>query len=127
MSAYGWNTASAVVRPNITSSFEKPNTNPSARSISTTSTSSPSSSDNRVVSSRPPNPAPSTTTRMPFPRRTTPTQDATTGSGAELGVEGLEALVHLADQVAHLVGGLVDALAGLGVEPLDRGVALERA
>ena len=72
-SRYGWNTASAVVRPNITSSFEKPNTNPSDRSISMTSTSSPSSSDNRVVNSSPPNPAPNTTTRMNEPYRPKPT------------------------------------------------------
>ncbi len=54
----------AATRPNITSSFEKPNTKPSLWSISTTSTSSPNSSDSRVVSSSPPNPAPSTTMRM---------------------------------------------------------------
>ena len=52
------------MRPNITSSLEKPNTNPSAWSISTTSTSSPSSSESRVVSSKPPKPAPNTSTRM---------------------------------------------------------------
>lgn len=48
------------------------------------------------------------------------------GSGAELGVEGVEALVHLAHQVAHLVGSLVDALLGLRVEALDRDVTLQR-
>jgi hypothetical protein len=53
---------SAVRRPNITSSFENPNTNASLRSIMVTSTSSPSSSDNLVDSSSPPKPAPSTNT-----------------------------------------------------------------
>src|SRR5207247_751921 len=61
-SAYEWCTASATVRPNITSSFEKPNTKPLDWSISTTSTSSPSSSESRVDSSRPANPAPNTKT-----------------------------------------------------------------
>src|SRR4029077_9662303 len=50
--------------PNITSSLEKPKTKLSVLSMSTTSTSAPNSSESRVVSSRPPNPAPSTTTRM---------------------------------------------------------------
>ena len=59
--------------------------------------------------------------------RTHTTSSGRQGSGAELGVEGVEALVHLAHQVADLVGGLVDALLGLGVEALDRGVPLERA
>src|SRR6476646_9294501 len=104
----------------MTSSFEKPNTNPSARSIRTTSTSSPSASDSRVVSSSPPNPAPSTTTRIvrlrPLPDRRRYRVGIVVEaqwSGAELGVERLQTLVHLVDEVAHLVGRLVDALAGL--------------
>src|SRR5262249_7427126 len=47
----------------MTSSFEKPNTNASDRSTSTMSIDSPMASDSSVVSSSPPNPAPSTTTR----------------------------------------------------------------
>ena len=62
-----------TVRPNITSSFENPNTNASLRSISTTSMSSPNSSDSLVVSSRPPNPAPSTSTRIVTPPQSTTT------------------------------------------------------
>src|SRR5262249_17188044 len=65
-SRYECLTASGTVRPNITSSLEKPNTNPSAWSISTMSASSPSTSDSRVVSSRPPKPAPRTRIRMDF-------------------------------------------------------------
>ena len=68
--------APAPSRPNITSSFENPNTNPSLLSISTTSTSSPNSSDNRVASSSPPNPAPSTTTRFIVPPHLAPVQEA---------------------------------------------------
>src|SRR5262245_29877494 len=64
MSRYGCCTAGAVVRPNITSSFENPKTNASDRSIRVTSTSSPSVSDSRVDSSSPPKPAPRTSTRM---------------------------------------------------------------
>src|SRR6266566_6835444 len=60
---YGCVTAEGRARPNMTSSLEKPKMNPSLRSISTTSTASPNSVDNLVVSSRPPNPAPRTTTR----------------------------------------------------------------
>ena len=63
-SAYEWRTASAVVRPNMTSSLENPNTNPSALSMSTTSASPPNSSESRVLSSSPPNPAPRMMTRM---------------------------------------------------------------
>ncbi len=62
--SYGCTTASGTVRPNITSSFEKPNTNPPALSISVMSAASPSISESRVVSSRPPNPAPSTRIRI---------------------------------------------------------------
>ena len=47
----------------MTSSFENPKTKPSLLSMSTTSTSSPSASDSRVVSSSPPKPAPRTTMR----------------------------------------------------------------
>src|SRR5215207_5116293 len=49
----------------MTSSFEKPKMNPSLLSTRTTSAASPNSSDSLVVSSKPPNPAPSTRTRMP--------------------------------------------------------------
>ena len=66
-SRYGWRTCSDRARPNITSSFENPNTKSSVLSMSTTSTSAPNSSDSRVVNSSPPNPAPSTTTRMAKP------------------------------------------------------------
>src|SRR4051812_48877379 len=55
--------SSAVARPNSSSSFENPNTKPSPLSISFTSASSPSASDSMVLSSSPPNPAPSITTR----------------------------------------------------------------
>src|SRR5881397_3436465 len=55
-------TDSVVRLPNITSSFENPNTKLSARSISVISTWSPSSSDRRVESSSPPKPAPRTST-----------------------------------------------------------------
>src|SRR6266581_1668189 len=48
----------------MTSSFENPKTKSSLLSMSTTSTSAPNSSESLVVSSRPPNPAPSTSTRM---------------------------------------------------------------
>src|SRR5271165_128106 len=68
-SRYGWTTASATSRLNITSSLEKPKANPSALSMSMTSTASPSSSDSLVVSSRPPKPAPSTRTRIMFSSR----------------------------------------------------------
>src|SRR5215831_6317957 len=51
----------------MTSSFEKPNTNASLLSIRGMSTSSPNSSDRRVVNSRPPNPAPRTRMRMARP------------------------------------------------------------
>src|SRR5712692_10068365 len=64
MSRYARRTASGVVRPNIRSSFEYPKTNASFLSIRVTSTSSPSASDNMVASSRPPKPAPRTTTRV---------------------------------------------------------------
>src|SRR4051812_15213204 len=64
-SAYGCTTSFAVVRPNITSSFENPKTNPSDLSMRTRSRSVPNSSDNSAVSSSPPNPAPSTTTLIP--------------------------------------------------------------
>ena len=60
-SPYGCTTVCGSARPNITSSFEKPKMKPSPWSINTTSCPSPSSSDSSVVSSRPPNPAPSTT------------------------------------------------------------------
>ena len=48
----------------MTSSLEKPKTKPSAWSISTISTLSPNSSESLVVSSKPPNPAPNTKTRI---------------------------------------------------------------
>ena len=54
----------ASCAPNITSSFENPNTNASPLSISVTSTSSPSASDSIVASSSPPKPAPRTRTRV---------------------------------------------------------------
>src|SRR5512132_3731295 len=63
MSRYGSRTASSVVRPNMKSSFEYPKTNASSLSISVTSTSSPTASDNVDASSRPPKPAPRITTR----------------------------------------------------------------
>jgi hypothetical protein len=63
-SEYGWSTASGCSRPNITSSFENPKTNPSVRSIRTTSPPGPSSPANREVSSKPPKPAPNTKTRI---------------------------------------------------------------
>src|SRR4051794_18537792 len=47
----------------MTSSFEKPNTNPSVLSMRVMSTSAPSSSTSVLVSSSPPKPAPRTTTR----------------------------------------------------------------
>src|SRR5262249_29767451 len=59
-------TAPGCSRPNIRSSLEKPKTNESALSISVTSISPPDASDSVVLSSRPPNPAPSTTTRLPI-------------------------------------------------------------
>src|SRR5580765_4901425 len=64
---YGTRTASAVFRPNITSSFEKPNTNASDLSMSAISIASPNASDSIVVNSRPPKPEPSTTTRVFIP------------------------------------------------------------
>ena len=67
ISRYGRRTASRVVRPNITSSFEYPKTNASLLSIRTTATSSPSASDSSVASSSPPKPAPRTTTRSTAP------------------------------------------------------------
>ena len=63
-SRYGRRTAAGVRVPNITSSFEKPKTKASARSISVTSTRSPSASDSRVDSSSPPNPAPRMSTEV---------------------------------------------------------------
>src|SRR5258706_14227372 len=56
--------AAGVLCPNITSSFEKPKTNTSLLSMSTTSMPSPKASERIVVSSSPPKPAPSTTTRI---------------------------------------------------------------
>src|SRR3954451_17879727 len=64
MSAYGRRTAFDVRLPNITSSFEKPKTNASARSISVTWTPSLSASDSRFDSSRQPKPAPRTRTEV---------------------------------------------------------------
>ena len=64
MSRYGWRASAGICRPNITSSLEKPNTNDSPLSMSTMSIASPNASDRIVVNSRPPKPAPSTTTRV---------------------------------------------------------------
>jgi hypothetical protein len=67
MSRYSSRTSSAVRRPNMTSSFEKPKTKASLWSMSVTSTSSATSLDSRVDSSRPPKPAPKTTTCTAIP------------------------------------------------------------
>jgi ABC-type nitrate/sulfonate/bicarbonate transport system permease component len=55
--------AAAAVRPER--GFEKPNTKPSALSISTTPASGPNSADSKRASSRPPKPAPRITIRIP--------------------------------------------------------------
>ena len=63
-SRYGWRASAGICRPNITSSLEKPKTNASPLSMRTMSMASPKASERIVVSSRPPKPAPSTTTRV---------------------------------------------------------------
>src|SRR5690242_6349518 len=57
-------TSSGLFRPNMTSSFEKPKTNEFLLSISARLSRSGSASERSDVSSRPPKPAPSTTTRV---------------------------------------------------------------
>src|SRR4051812_21441944 len=109
----------------MTSSFEKPNTKPSALSMSTTSMSSPNSSDNLVVSSSPPNPAPNTTIRMGRQA----TQRARSAEGGCLGQRQRRLGAHGAGPAHRLravqrpIGRLHDpAEVGLdaGVEALDR-------
>lgn len=63
-SRYGSFTASGAAAPNIMSSFAKPKTKESFLSIRVTSAASPNASESKVVSSSPPNPAPSTSTRV---------------------------------------------------------------
>ena len=54
-------------RPNMSSNFEKPKTNPSFLSIRVTSASAPKASDSRDATSSPPNPAPKTRNRVDIP------------------------------------------------------------
>src|SRR4051812_38038731 len=83
----------------MTSSLAKPKTNPSLRSMIVTSAAGPSCPDSVAAISNPPNPAPSTTTRMP---RTLPRTSAT-GSAEVLPRRrdrvSREALVVRADQL----------------------------
>ena len=60
MSRYRWKTSSASRRPNMTSSLEKPKTNPSDWSTRVTSPSEPNCSERLAASSNPPKPAPKT-------------------------------------------------------------------
>src|SRR5258708_7227592 len=66
--AYGCSTPDETARPNMRSSLEKPNTNPSDLSISTISRwwagSLPTTADNKEHSQSPPKPAPRMKTRM---------------------------------------------------------------
>src|SRR5438128_683093 len=102
MSRYARRTASVVVRPNITSSFEYPKTNASFLSIRVTSTSSPSASDKRVPSSRPPKPAPRTTTRV-FTGRSCQPRRATQAGAPAVPAPGLGRRL-LVDVESRLLG-----------------------
>src|SRR5918993_1693422 len=97
----------------MTSSFEKPNMNASARSISVTSTWSPSSSDIRVDSSRPPKPAPSTSTEVDMP------QDrplASAGVAEAVLLEDLLAVDAADERPSHEVARLGASRRGLALE-----------
>ena len=69
---YGNRIAPGSTNPNITSSFEYPNTKLSLLSINVTATLSPSASERHVANSNPPNPAPKIKTRTCFSLRTGP-------------------------------------------------------
>src|SRR6185312_4566045 len=122
ISLYGIRTASGVVRPNITSSFAKPNTNASLLSISVTAMSSPSASESVVASSRPPNPAPRMTTRVCIARAYP--ASAHYGAGLAAGDRGTERVACRGDRPqAPSAIGWAEPVAAL-LRELDRLAAL---